>query len=93
MSPYIVINPEGPVSFESVDTMLPYVLVARRCHYHSEETDDWYINEGDLKDLARNKITADQTVQGTIEIPQLQHNDNVVNISVGARPPTAMRSW
>ena len=51
--------------------------------YHSEETDDWYINEGDLKDLRMNKITGDQTVQGTIEISQLQHNDNVVNISVG----------
>ena len=29
MSPYAVINPEGLVSFESVDTMLPYELVAR----------------------------------------------------------------
>ena len=27
-------------------------------------------------------ITVGQTVQGTIEISQLQHNDNVVNISV-----------
>ena len=51
--------------------------------YHNEETDDWYIDEGDLKDLAMNKITVDQTVQGTIEISQLQHSDNVVNISVG----------
>ena len=51
--------------------------------YHSEETDDWYIDEGDLKDLTMNKITVDQTVQGTIEILQLQHSDNVVNISVG----------
>ena len=50
---------------------------------HSEETDDWYIDEGDLKDLAMNKITVDQTVQETIEISQLQHSDNVVNISVG----------
>ena len=58
--------------------------------YHSEETDDWYIDEGDLKDLAMNKITVDQTVQGTIEISQLQHSDNVVNISVGeiVRSPT-----
>ena len=23
--------------------------------YHSEETDDWYIDEGDLKDLAMNR--------------------------------------
>ena len=30
-----------------------------------------------------NKITVDQTVQGTTEISQLQHSDNVVNISVG----------
>ena len=44
--------------------------------YHSEETDDWYIDEGDLKDLTMNKITVDQTVQGTIEILQLQHSDN-----------------
>ena len=51
--------------------------------YHNEETDDWYIDEGDLKDLAMNKITVDQTVQGTIEISQLQYSDNVVNISVG----------
>ena len=29
-----------------------------------------------------NKITVDQDVQGTIEISQLQHNDNVVNASV-----------
>ena len=32
MSPYAVINPEGLVSFESIDTMLPYVLVARQYH-------------------------------------------------------------
>ena len=32
ISPYAVINPEGLVSFESVDTMLPYELVARRHH-------------------------------------------------------------
>ena len=24
--------------------------------YHNEETDDWYIDEGYLKDLAMNKI-------------------------------------
>ena len=40
--------------------------------HHSEETDDWYIDEGDLKDLAMNKINVDQTVQVTIEISQLQ---------------------
>ena len=51
--------------------------------YHSEEADDWYIDEGDLKDLTMNKIIVDQTVQGTIETSQLQHSDNVVNISVG----------
>ena len=39
--------------------------------YHNEETDDWYIDEGDLKDLTINKITVNQTVQGTIEISQL----------------------
>ena len=50
--------------------------------YHSEETDDWYVNEGNLKDPRKNRITVDQTVQGTVEISQLQHNDNVVNISV-----------
>ena len=50
--------------------------------YHSEETDDWYVNEGNLKDPTKNRITVDQTVQVTIEISQLQHNDNVVNISV-----------
>ena len=49
--------------------------------YNSKGTDDWYIDEGDLKDLTMNRITVDQTVQGTIEISQLQHNDNVVNIS------------
>ena len=51
--------------------------------YHNEETHDWYIDEGDLKDIVMNKITVDQTVQGTIEISQLQHSTNVVNISVG----------
>ena len=50
--------------------------------YHSEETDDWYVNEGNLKDPTKDMITVGQTVQGTIEISQLQHNDNVVNISV-----------
>ena len=50
--------------------------------YHKEGTDDWYIDEGDLKDLAMNKITVDRTVQGTIEISHLQHSDNVVKISV-----------
>ena len=38
--------------------------------YQNEETDDWYTDEGDLKDLAMNKITVDQIVQGTIEISQ-----------------------
>ena len=41
------------------------------------------MNEGDFKDLTMNKITVDQIVQETIEISQLQHSDNVVNISVG----------
>ena len=50
--------------------------------YHSKETDDWYVDEGYLKDPTKNRITVDQTVQGIIEISQLQHNDNVVNISV-----------
>ena len=50
--------------------------------YHSKETDDWYVDEGNLKDPTKNRITVDQTVQGTIEISQLQHNDNVVNICV-----------
>ena len=36
--------------------------------YHSEETDDWYVNEGNLKDPTKDMITVDQTVQGTIEI-------------------------
>ena len=30
MSPYAVINPEGLVSFEPVDAMLPYELVVCR---------------------------------------------------------------
>ena len=50
--------------------------------YHSEDTDDWYVKEGNLKDPTKNRITVDQTVQGTMGISQLQHNDNVVNISV-----------
>ena len=50
--------------------------------YHSKETDDWCVDEGNLKDPTKKKIIVDQTVQGNIEISQLQHNDNVVNISV-----------
>ena len=40
MSPFAVINPQGLVSFESVDTMLPYVLVARQCHWLPQRRDD-----------------------------------------------------
>ena len=50
--------------------------------YHSEVTDDWYVNEGNINYPTKNRIIVDQIVQGTIEISQLQHNDNVVNISV-----------
>ena len=50
--------------------------------YHSKETDDRYVDEDNLKDPTKNRITVDQTVQGIVEISQLQHNDNVVNISV-----------
>ena len=39
MSPYAVIDHEGLVSFEPVDTMLPYVLVARRYHWLSQQRD------------------------------------------------------
>ena len=41
-----------------------------------------YVDEGNLKDPTKNRITVDQTVKGIMEISQLQHNDNVVNISV-----------
>ena len=34
-----VINPEGLVSFESVDTMLPYVLVVRQYHWLPQRRD------------------------------------------------------
>ena len=44
---------------------------------YREETDNWHIDGGNLK------IITEKTVQGDIEIPQLQYGDNVVDISVG----------
>ena len=50
--------------------------------YHNEEADDWYIDEGDLKDLAMNRSPLIRLF-GSVDISQLQYSDNVVNISVG----------
>ena len=32
--------------------------------YHSKETDDWYVDEGNLKDPTKSRIIVDQTVKG-----------------------------
>ena len=84
MSPFAVIDHEGLCILNQSKPC------CRMCSwhddisgFHSKGTDDWCINEDDLKDLTMNKITVDHTVQGITEISHLQHNDNMVNISVG----------
>ena len=72
------------MSFESVDTMLPYVLVARRYHWLPRGRDRRYARR-DLNDVyivTQRQIPIDQIVQETVEISQLQYIDNMVNISV-----------
>ena len=47
--------------------------------YHNEETDDWHIDESDLKDLAMNRSPLIRLFK---RLSQLQYIDIVVNISV-----------
>ena len=53
--------------------------------YHDEGTDGMHIGKNDLNDVyitMLRQVTIDQIVQETVEIPQLQYIDNMVNISV-----------